>query len=410
MKHLKQLKKLPLPLMAISALVLGAGCKTSHSYTASRNVPVTSTSEITPADQMEQTSSRYTAQRDVPVISTSETTAAGGTGTGSAYQSGKGSGSAHQAAAAQTGAGQSATETEILLREETVRVGTRQVDAGGVRLRKIVRTETINQPLQLRHETLVIEREPAANQGQANLQQDQGAAANAQAKAQGNAALNQPFQEQETVIRLTKEEPVVEKQVVQSGRIVAHRKMNTEQANVQQQVRREDIEINRMGNADNVTISENLKSSLQQGQSGAMSKSGSTTGHAPEAAGSSPAAGGQTAGSASSGSPITDLSTLTTTGDKSSLAGKSVKLSGAKVQKVMGDRLIDIGADENSHVFVRTAQAVQNIQPGDMVNLTGKIKAVPGTTTELGLSDEAAQALKDQPIYLDAQTVEKATQ
>ncbi len=359
-----------------------------------------------PTGQMEQASSRYTASRNVPVISTSETTAAGGTGTGSAYHSGQGSGSAHQAAAAQTGAGQSATETAIPLREETVRVGTRQVDAGGVRLRKIVRTETINQPVQLRRETLVIEREPAANQGQANLQQDQGAAAN----AQGNAALNQPFQEQETVIRLTKEEPVVEKQVVQSGRIVAHRKMNTEQANVQQQVRREDIEINRMGNADNVTISENLKSSLQQGQSGAMSKSGSTKGHTPEAAGSSPAEGGQTAGSASSGSPITDLSTLTTTSDKSSLAGKSVKLSGAKVQKVMGDRLIDIGADENSHVFVKTAQAVQNIQAGDMVNLTGKIKPVPSTITELGLIDEAAQALKDQPIYLDAQTVEKATQ
>ena len=49
----------------------------------------------------------------------------------------------------------------IPLYEETVNVGKREVETGAVRLRKVVRTETVNQPVQLRHEEIVIDREPA---------------------------------------------------------------------------------------------------------------------------------------------------------------------------------------------------------------------------------------------------------
>src|SRR5436305_5940845 len=47
----------------------------------------------------------------------------------------------------------------VPLREESVKVGTREVDAGSVRLKKIVKTETINQPVQLRREEVVIDRD-----------------------------------------------------------------------------------------------------------------------------------------------------------------------------------------------------------------------------------------------------------
>src|SRR5437588_5149152 len=61
----------------------------------------------------------------------------------------------------------------IPLYEETVNVGKREVETGAVRLRKVVRTETVNQPVQLRHEEIVIDREPAngAPSGQEELNQ-----------------------------------------------------------------------------------------------------------------------------------------------------------------------------------------------------------------------------------------------
>jgi uncharacterized protein (TIGR02271 family) len=48
------------------------------------------------------------------------------------------------------------------LREEELDVGKREVQAGGYRLRKVVRTETVQRPVELRREELVIERVPAS--------------------------------------------------------------------------------------------------------------------------------------------------------------------------------------------------------------------------------------------------------
>src|SRR2546423_15287435 len=56
---------------------------------------------------------------------------------------------------------ESSQNTGIPLYEESLNVGKREVEAGSVRLRKIVRTETVSQPIELRHEELVIDREPA---------------------------------------------------------------------------------------------------------------------------------------------------------------------------------------------------------------------------------------------------------
>src|SRR3982750_4609803 len=52
----------------------------------------------------------------------------------------------------------------IPLYQESINVGKREVDAGTVRLRKVVTTETVNQPVQIRRESLVIDREPAGTQ------------------------------------------------------------------------------------------------------------------------------------------------------------------------------------------------------------------------------------------------------
>ena len=54
----------------------------------------------------------------------------------------------------------------VKLHEEQVKIGKRQVDAGGVRLRKIIRTETVNQPVELQREEIVVERVPASGQSQ----------------------------------------------------------------------------------------------------------------------------------------------------------------------------------------------------------------------------------------------------
>src|SRR4051812_27790295 len=56
--------------------------------------------------------------------------------------------------------GQTETNNMVIpLYEESLNVGKREVEAGAVRLRKIVRTETVNQPVELRHEEVVIDRE-----------------------------------------------------------------------------------------------------------------------------------------------------------------------------------------------------------------------------------------------------------
>src|SRR5256885_7750367 len=82
------------------------------------------------------------------------------------------------------------TNMVVPLYQESVNVGKREVEAGSVRLRKVVKTETINQPIELRHEEVIIDRDNGA--------------------AQGQKVLAQPFQEEETVIRLKREEPVIE--------------------------------------------------------------------------------------------------------------------------------------------------------------------------------------------------------
>jgi uncharacterized protein (TIGR02271 family) len=144
-------------------------------------------------------------------------------------------------------------ELSIPLYEEQIQVGTRVVETGAVRLRKQVTSETVNQPVQVRHETLVVDRE-AAPPGQAPLKEP----GTTKETGTSEEMISTPFAQGEILIRLYREEPVVEKRIVPSGRIVAQTRTNTEQVTVQRDLRREKIDVEKIGNPQNVTISEKV--------------------------------------------------------------------------------------------------------------------------------------------------------
>jgi uncharacterized protein (TIGR02271 family) len=114
-------------------------------------------------------------------------------------------------------------ERNIQLKEEEVKLGKREVEAGGVRLRKVIRTETINQPVELKREELVIERVPANTP----------------------AGAGESFQNEDVYIPLKREEPVVEKTARVTEEVRVGKKVETERRQMSEQVRKEDIEVDR---------------------------------------------------------------------------------------------------------------------------------------------------------------------
>lgn len=240
----------------------------------------------------------------------------------------------------------------IPLYEENVTVGKREVDAGTVTIRKVVKTETVNQPVELRRETISLDRQPASGTAQ-------------------NVDQSKAFTEQQFTIQLKKEEPVVEKRIVQSGQVVASKQATTEQTTVQREIRKEDV---------------------------AMDK-GSAQGAA-----SSP--GGESQGTASGGT-ITDLNTLAQTTDVESINGKMVQCSDVKVQQVLDPTLIVVGT--KARVCVHLQQPIQDLKPGDMVTITGTVKESSKATDITGaLSNTASQALTSHRFFIEAQSCQKS--
>jgi uncharacterized protein (TIGR02271 family) len=158
--------------------------------------------------------------------------------------------SSAQASTAQT----SGTQT-IPLYKEQVNVGAQRVQDGQVTIRKVVKTETVNQPVTLTKETLVIDRQPSST----------GAEPGAQA-----------FQNQEITIPLHHDQPYVTTQVVPNGQVVATTKTDSQQTTVQKQVRSEDVAVDK-GNAQNVIIQGNLNQE-NQGMGGTGDNSDQSTG------------------------------------------------------------------------------------------------------------------------------------
>jgi uncharacterized protein (TIGR02271 family) len=114
-------------------------------------------------------------------------------------------------------------ERTLALHEEKLKVGKREVEAGGIRIRKIVRTETVRQPVTLRREDYVVERVPASQVSDA-----------------GRA-----IEEEDIFLPLRREEAVIEKDVTVREGVKIGRKSETETQTVTEQVRREDIEVER---------------------------------------------------------------------------------------------------------------------------------------------------------------------
>lgn len=111
---------------------------------------------------------------------------------------------------------------DILLKEEQLKVGKRQVSAGGVRLRKIVRTETVNQPVELEREEIVIERVPTDER-----------------------ASDSDFGSEDIFIPLRREEAVVEKTARVREKVRVGKKSEVDRQDVSEQVRKEELKVDR---------------------------------------------------------------------------------------------------------------------------------------------------------------------
>jgi uncharacterized protein (TIGR02271 family) len=115
---------------------------------------------------------------------------------------------------------------EVPLSEEEVKVGKRTVGAGEVKLRKTVTTEQVNVPVELKHEDIVVERVAANEVGSTG---------------------KEPFREEQIKVPLSREEPVVEKETRVTGGVRVRKTQGIEQETVQENVRREEVDVDESG-------------------------------------------------------------------------------------------------------------------------------------------------------------------
>jgi len=106
--------------------------------------------------------------------------------------------------------------------EEELQVGTRQQEAGRVRLRKWVETEPVSMDVQLQRETARVVREPIDS------------------PVEGTA---DAFGDEEVEVALREERPVVEKQVVAKERVGIETQTETRNETIRDDVRKEHVEV-----------------------------------------------------------------------------------------------------------------------------------------------------------------------
>lgn len=117
------------------------------------------------------------------------------------------------------------TDSAMTRSEEQLHVGTEQVETGRARLRKYVVTETETRTVPVSHEEVRVEREPITD---ANV----------------GAALDGPaISEEEHEVVLTAEKPVVAKEAVPVERVRVDKQTVTEQAQITEDVRKEQIDL-----------------------------------------------------------------------------------------------------------------------------------------------------------------------
>jgi uncharacterized protein (TIGR02271 family) len=123
------------------------------------------------------------------------------------------------------------TDKAMTRSEEQLRVGTENVAAGRARLRKYVVTENVTKTVPVSHEEVRVEREPITD-------------------ANAGAALDGPaISEEEHEVTLYAERPVVQKEAVPVERVRMDTETVSEQAQVSEDVRKEQIEVDGDGTA-----------------------------------------------------------------------------------------------------------------------------------------------------------------
>ena len=116
------------------------------------------------------------------------------------------------------------TDEAMTRSEERVNVGTRRVESGRARLRKYVVTEDVTTTVPVSHEEVRLEREPITG---GNV---------------GDAMSGGDLTEEEHEVTLHAEQPVVQKETVPVERVRLSTETVTENQNVTEQVRKEQIE------------------------------------------------------------------------------------------------------------------------------------------------------------------------
>lgn len=129
--------------------------------------------------------------------------------------------SAGRAAAGQPSAEPISDGQTIPLKEEELRVGKRSEESGGVRIRKVVRTETVDRPVELNREDVVVER----------------------VQGTGGEPSDTSFSEESIYIPLRREQAEVSKETRSAGEVRASKQTRTERETVSGTVRKEDVEV-----------------------------------------------------------------------------------------------------------------------------------------------------------------------
>jgi uncharacterized protein (TIGR02271 family) len=121
------------------------------------------------------------------------------------------------------------TDNAMTRSEEQLRVGTEKVEAGRARLRKYVTTETETRTVPVSREEIRVEREPITD---GNV---------------GNAMDGPAISEEEHEVVLTEERPVVQKEAVPVERVRLDKETVTENVQVSEEVRKEQIDMDGAG-------------------------------------------------------------------------------------------------------------------------------------------------------------------
>ena len=112
-------------------------------------------------------------------------------------------------------------DVRVPLTEEHLTVGKRQVEAGRVRLRKVVRTEQVAVPVELRREEVHVEWVPAS----------------------GTEVPADAFQERDIEVTVMREEPVISKEAHVTREVHIAKTAETEKRAVGAEVRKEEVEV-----------------------------------------------------------------------------------------------------------------------------------------------------------------------